>query len=41
MYVIADQGSVYFLNICRKQKGKTEKQELEKAKRRAKDAGLL
>ena len=41
MYVIADQGSVYFLNICRKQKGKAEKQELEKAKRRAKDAGLL
>ena len=41
MYVIADQESVYFLNICRKQKGKAEKQELEKAKRRAKDAGLL
>ena len=41
MYVIADQESVYFLNICKKQKGKAEKQELEKAKRRAKDAGLL
>ena len=41
MYVIQDQDSVYFLNICKKQKGKTEKQELEKAKKRAKEAGLL
>lgn len=32
MYVIQDQDSVYFLNICKKQKGKAEKQELEKAK---------
>ena len=41
MYVIQDQDSVYFLNICKKQKGRAEKQELEKAKRRAKAAGLL
>ena len=41
MYVIQDQESVYFLNICKKQKGKAEKQELEKAKKRAKAAGLL
>lgn len=41
MYVIQDQDSVYFLNICKKQKGKAEKQELEKAKKRAKAAGLL
>ena len=41
MYIIQDQDSVYFLNICRKQKGKAEKQELEKAKKRAKDEGLL
>ena len=41
MYVIKDQESVYFLNICKKQKGKAEKQELEKAKRRAKAAGLI
>lgn len=41
MYVIQDQESVYFLNICKKQKGKAEKQELEKAKKRAKEAGLL
>ena len=41
MYVIRDQESVYFLNICKKQKGKAEKQELETAKKRAKAAGLL
>ena len=41
MYVIQDQDSVYFLNVCKKQKGRAEKQELEKAKRRAKAAGLL
>ena len=41
MYVIQDQESVYFLNICKKQKGKAEIQELEKAKKRAKEAGLL
>ena len=41
MYVIRDQESVFFLNICKKQKGKAEKQELERAKKRAKAAGLL
>lgn len=41
MYVIQDQDSVYFLNVCKKQKGKAEKLELEKAKKRAKAAGLL
>ena len=41
MYVIKDSASVYFLNICKKQKGKAEKQELEKAKKRAREAGLL
>ena len=41
MYVIQDLESVYFLNICKKQKGKAERQELEKAKKRAKEAGLL
>lgn len=41
MYVILDQESVYFLNICKKQKGKAEKHEIEKAKKRAKTAGLL
>lgn len=32
---------MYFLNICRKQKGKAEKQELQKAINRAKREGLL
>ena len=41
LYVIQDQNSVYFLHICKKQKGKAEKQELEKAKKRAKAEGLL
>ena len=41
MYIIQDEDTVYFLNICKKQKGKAEKQELEKAKRRARAEGLL
>lgn len=41
MYVIVDDRAVYFLNICRKQKGKAEKQELQKAINRAKREGLL
>lgn len=41
MYVIQNQESVFFLNICKKQKGKAEKQELEKAKKRARAKGLL
>ena len=36
MYVIQNQESVFFLNICKKQKGKAEKQELKKAIKRAK-----
>lgn len=41
MYVIQNQEAVFFLNICKKQKGKAEKQELEKAKKRARAKGLL
>lgn len=41
MYVIVDDQAVYFLNVCRKQKGKAEKQELQKAINRAKREGLL
>lgn len=41
MYVIRDKDTVYFLHICKKQKGKAEKQELEKAKQRAKALKLL
>ncbi|MBO4374294.1 MAG: type II toxin-antitoxin system RelE/ParE family toxin [Lachnospiraceae bacterium] len=41
MYVIIDKGGVAFLHICKKQKGKAEKQELEKAIQRAKNEGLM
>ena len=41
MYVISDNESVFFLNICKKQKGKAEKKEIQKAITRAKAAGLM
>jgi len=41
MYVIIDSESVSFLHICKKQKGKAEKQELNKALERAKKEGLI
>ena len=41
MYVIIDKDSVAFLHICKKQKDRAEKQELDKAIRRAKAEGLL
>ena len=41
MYVIIDKDGVAFLHICKKQKGKAEKQEIEKAIRRARNEGLL
>jgi phage-related protein len=41
MYAIADSENVYFLHACRKQKGKAEKFELDKAIKRAKDMNLL
>ena len=41
MYVIMNQESVAFLHICKKQKGKAEKQDLDKALARAKNEGLL
>lgn len=41
MYVIKAQDAVYFCNICKKQKGKAEKHEIELAIRRAKEAGLM
>jgi len=40
MYVIKDGENVYFLHACAKQKGKTEKFELEKAIGRAKELNL-
>ena len=41
MYVIFDQDNVYFLHACKKQKGKAEKFELDKAIQRAKEENLL
>ena len=41
IYVIIDKYTVAFLHICKKQKGKAEKQELDKAIKRAKIEGLL
>ncbi len=41
MYVIMNQNGVAFLHICKKQKGKAEKQDIEKALSRAKKEGLL
>ena len=41
MYVIKNDEEVYFLNICKKQKGKAAKKELAKAKSRAKSEGLI
>ena len=40
MYVIKDSDNIYFLHVCKKQKGKAEKYELDKALRRAGAAGL-
>jgi len=40
MYVIADENNIYFLHACKKQKDKAEKFELDKAIKRAKEAGF-
>ena len=41
MYVIVDASGVAFLHICKKQKGKAEKQKIEKALERAKRENLI
>ena len=41
MYVIFDKDNVHFLHACKKQKGKAEKFELDKAIQRAKEKDLL
>jgi phage-related protein len=41
MYVIVDKDNIHFLHACKKQKGKAEKFELEKAVLRAKEKNLL
>ena len=40
MYVIKDNDNVYFLHACQKEKGKTEKFEIEKAIQRARELNL-
>ena len=40
MYVVQQGDLIYFLHACKKQKGKAEKQDLDKAIRRAKEYGL-
>lgn len=41
MYIIASSEYVYFLHICKKQKGKAEKTELQTAINRAKAENLM
>jgi hypothetical protein len=41
MYVIVNKENVHFLHACKKQKGKAEKYELNKAVGRAKEQNLL
>jgi phage-related protein len=40
MYILTDKDNIYFIHACRKQKGKAEKFELEKALQRAKEEGF-
>jgi len=40
MYVVNNGETIYFLHACKKQKGKAEKHELDKAINRAKEFGL-
>lgn len=39
MYILADENNLYILHACRKQKGKAEKFELNKAIKRANELG--
>jgi len=41
MYIIADQDNIHFFHACRKQKGKAEQYELDKAIQRAKEKGFV
>jgi len=40
MYVLKDENSIYFLHICKKQKNKAEKKDIDIAIRRARGFGL-
>ncbi|MCL2166551.1 MAG: type II toxin-antitoxin system RelE/ParE family toxin [Clostridiales bacterium] len=41
MYIIVDKDNVHFLHVCRKQKGKTEKTDIDTAINRANEQNLL
>ena len=41
MYVIKDADNVYFLHMCKKEKRKAKTKDIDIAKRRAKEQGLL
>ncbi len=41
MYILIDKDCVAFLHICKKQKGKAEKHEIQTAIQRAKKEGLM
>jgi phage-related protein len=41
MYIIFDKDTVHFLHACKKQKGKSEKNDLNKAIQRAQERNLL
>lgn len=41
MYILQDEDNIYFIHACRKQKGKAEQFELNKAIQRAKENGFL
>ena len=41
MYIVADKDNIYILHACKKQKGKAEKFELEKAIERAKELDFI
>ena len=41
MYIVFDKDTVHFLHACKKQKGKAEKIDIDKAIQRAKKHGLL
>ena len=41
MYIIASVDAVYFIHVCKKQKGKAQKHELETAIKRAKSEELI
>ena len=41
MYVIKDADNVYFLHMCKKEKRKAKSKDIDLAKKRAKEQGLL